>query len=920
MINATILYRCLLYGVLYLTAGGLGIGPVGCQSRRAHDWTPLLRTTDSLMAVGDTTAAIEIIRQFTQDDNQTAGKADTAGVAIMERLAGQVEEAGDLRLAEQLYTLALGETGSSKHHSALDRANLQQQLGQIYVQIGQFDKGEALFDSVLMTRRLLLGERQIEYASVMKDLGALCSAKGDVTEALNWFGQALAIYHDANMAESPEVGVLLGMAGNPLTALAQNDSAEAAYARSIHILERYHPKYAYQYSAAVLNLAALYADLGQSDSALQYYNQALDVVTGTYGSRHPRAAIILSGIGTLEFDNGNWPEAEDKFRKAIALYESRGAAEVAWADCEYNLGNLFFRQQKFDSAEVHATRALALFEQTVGADHPDMGEIHALLAQIHGGRGEWAEARREDQLGFSICRNQFLTHYASLSEPDARRFATAFQEQTSYYLTTLIRSQDMRVDTCRELGTLLLLSKGLVQDGAFARRRLIGKDEDTATKTIVDSLQQLRVRIAHLSTYMSQAKGSTGLQQELEILKAQSAGVETELATRNPIHREYVDVPIDSVQAALERLPRGSNVLDYFVYDKIDLNDEHEPHYLVSVYCDTGFVTCADLGAAKTIERRVREYRTYLENPRAATGKQVVAASRALCNMVWAPIAKYLDDATMLYICPDGELNLVSFAGLCGDDERFLIEQFPIHYLSSPRDLAHHENEGVSGKGMIVVGDPDYGGALPKLSHAGEEVRTVANAWQSVYAEPLTVMTGGQASEREFRKVCTGVRAMYFAAHSTDALKPSASAKEDDDTDILPNGILLSEFRGLTPDADTDNDGLLAAEEILGLDLRGTELVVLSTCESGGGKVVRGEGVYGLRRAFQMAGAQTVISTLWPVDDRSTAELMKYGLFDGKEGYPQALQRACLERIKELRAEGETANPFSWAAFVSAGR
>ncbi len=884
----------------------------GCQSRETRDWFSVLKTCDSLAAAGDTAAALDVVQALLLDSR--VARADTSLIVVVDTLAARMKQAGNFNLAVALYYRALQLPIETSGPAKLRRAQSQTRLGSILVDLGRFPEASAVLDSARAAFETLPATTHPAYAGMLDATATLHYSSGNYPEALKWHKQALSV-HSRIASDDILIGSTWANLGNTWTALAQPDSAEAAYLHAISILERHRPESDYRYLSTLINLANHYADLEQYDDALENYYRALEIVNTRFSPTHPRAAAILIGIASVEFYRDNWDSAEARFRQALAIYEHRGIKEPAVADCEFNLGNLFYYRQQYDSAETHARRSLQILEETIGAGQS--GSAHGLLAQIYAAQGESHNARREDSTGFAISRNKFLTHYSSLSEDDALRFAAGFRHQTSYYLTTQLASRDMLPDTSEQLAATLLLAKGLVQDGAFARQRMLRDDADLTLRAKLDSLHALRIRTAHLAAYMSQLRPSQSLQAELRDLKAHSARLENEIAAQNPVHRDYVDVPADSVYAALHRLAPGSFVLDYFVFDSMSVDDRADPHYVVAVFNDTGFVACVSLGPAKTIDRRVRMYRDYLESPRVAAAEQIHAASRSLYEAVWSPVMPFLNDARLVFVCPDGELNRVSFAGLSPDDKSFLIERFPIHYLSSPRDLTRRSQKQGNGKGMIVLGDPDYGGMLPPLSHAGNEVRAVAATWQTAFAEPIQLLIGAQAGERNFRGAFSRARVLYVAAHSTEALKSNVTP--DSLADAIPNGILLAEFRGLNDSTLTDHDGLLSAEEILALDFTGTDLVVLSTCESGGGRLIQGEGVHGLRRAFQMAGVSTVISSLWPVDDRSTAELMKHGLFSPTAPYPETLRDACLARIQELRAAGESPNPFLWAAFISDG-
>jgi len=158
----------------------------------------------------------------------------------------------------------------------------------------------------------------------------------------------------------------------------------------------------------------------------------------------------------------------------------------------------------------------------------------------------------------------------------------------------------------------------------------------------------------------------------------------------------------------------------------------------------------------------------------------------------------------------------------------------------------------------------------------------------------------------------------YYMA---EACRPE-NAPEDfiGESPLLLSGLFLAgaNLKGKDADSLRVDDGIVTAEEVVGLNLHETQLVVLSACETGLGEVKPGEGVFGLRRAFQMAGAQTVLSALWQVDDKSTAELMG-GLFATNDPLPETLRRLQLEQIQRRRANNQPDHPFFWAAFIATG-
>jgi len=220
---------------------------------------------------------------------------------------------------------------------------------------------------------------------------------------------------------------------------------------------------------------------------------------------------------------------------------------------------------------------------------------------------------------------------------------------------------------------------------------------------------------------------------------------------------------------------------------------------------------------------------------------------------------------------------------------------------------------------------------LARLAGARAEVVKVAELWKSVGAESSLALTGAAASEANFKRLAHGHRMIHIATHGF-FLQPDCPSRHHGnesatatrvvkDNPLLLTGLCLAganrhrELAGLP----AGEDGILTAEEVCSLDLRGTDWVILSSCESGLGRVVTGEGVYGLRRSFLMAGARTVFSTLWQIPDRGTGETIRALYGNTRRNIPRLLQEASRSAISNLRKRGQPDHPYNWAAFIAIG-
>jgi CHAT domain-containing protein len=366
-----------------------------------------------------------------------------------------------------------------------------------------------------------------------------------------------------------------------------------------------------------------------------------------------------------------------------------------------------------------------------------------------------------------------------------------------------------------------------------------------------------------------------------------------------------------------------------------------------------------DLGPAKEIDEAVAALRQALRDPRA----DVRQAARALDEKVMQPLRALTGDATQLLVSPDGALNLVPMEALIDGQGRYLIERYAISYLSSGRDLLRMQVARQSKSGPLVVADPFFGepglGRVATADRAqalspGGKRRSITTGedLSSVYFAPLggtaqeaqaikmsfpeaTVLTARQATKAALKQADAPL-ILHIATHgfflqdeAAGAASPAGESTSGTraihasvkiENPLLRSGLALAGANLSNGGNDTkggNDDGILTALEASGLNLWGTKLVTLSACDTGVGEVKNGEGVYGLRRAFVLAGAETLVMTLWPVSDYVTREVMTAyytGLKQGL-GRREALRQAQLAMLKR-QGRG---HPFYWASFIQSG-
>ena len=404
------------------------------------------------------------------------------------------------------------------------------------------------------------------------------------------------------------------------------------------------------------------------------------------------------------------------------------------------------------------------------------------------------------------------------------------------------------------------------------------------------------------------------------------------------------------------------------------------PHYAAWVIppAGRGEVRLIDLGAADVIEADVAAVRRAIQPDLAALrerGEPAIETAlrpslEALADRVLRPLLPHIGDAKRWVLSPDAALWLVPWAALPLEKDRSAIEDHPIHYVVSGRDLAQAATPPAAGQALVMA-DPDYDldpaavqqaarqvlrgraapptelalrglsrsfqlGSVPRLAGTATEAKAIEPKLRA-YAGVAPIVYTDRGRWRRSSRPSSGRASSCSAPTASSSrtstrspgamrgccLKPGARApSRSSSRRTRCCGAACCWPAATARRPATGEDGVLTGLEIVGTDLRGTELVVLSACETGLGAVRNGEGVAGLRQAFQLAGAETVVATLWQVPDKDSARLMA-AFFDNLaagQGKAEALRQAQLAQIESRRKRYGAAHPFFWAAYTLTGQ
>jgi CHAT domain-containing protein/Tfp pilus assembly protein PilF len=904
-------------------------------------------------------------------DDPKAKEAFERALAIAER-----EKAPPGSLARQLHNLALVTKASGDLDEARDmyeralllmeeaRGPEHPQLAQILGQYAQLlhDQGELVEARRAHERALEILEkahgpdhRLVAYNRA--NLGEAFWSLGDRAAARRELERSLDTLERVAGEESWGVEYVLRQLGSLLGEMGETTMAREHLERAL-AMER-HRKGPDVGAGTLIRLAKLPDSQGDLDEVRRLHEKALASREKTWGPDHPDVAESLVSLAKLHRDSGDPEFARPLLQRALKIQQdSFGPLHPAVGRTEISLAELHWTLGDHIAALEGALRGEEIVRNHLELTMRSLSERRAL--------GFAADRASGIDLALSVALG------ASSTEAVTRAWDAVIRSRAVVLdeMATRHRSVGLRGDA--EVARLS-------SDLARARARLAhfvvrGPDSDhperyrpTIERAILEKEQAERALAEKSKPFRDElARGRAGWAEIVEAIPSGSAFVAFVRYDRSAV---VIGKKDDSSVRTLEITPSYAALLRPIEGEPsiIPLGAARTIDPLVSAWRKAARTKPpAARPAARRAELRYRE------------------AGEALRRAIWDPVSGKLGTTRRVFVVPAGAIHLVNLATLPVRNDRYLVESGPaLHILSAERDLVRAADRKSPGKSLLAIGAPDFdiapgppavAGTTPEVASliawtgelsaeeayrgapascesfreqrfaplpaSRDEVEEIAGLWgahlggKRKHGSAIT-LTGPSAHEATFKRLAPGQRVIHLATHGfflgggcRSALDPPAargtgpaSGIAIGDNPLLLSGLALAGINRRDDAGGDLEDGVLTAEEIASLDLRGVEWVVLSACETGLGEVRPREGVLGLRRAFRVAGAGSLIMSLWSVQDEAAREWMRnlYGSRSDGQSTIDAVRRASVEMINTRRRRGRSTHPFYWGAFMAAG-
>jgi CHAT domain-containing protein/Tfp pilus assembly protein PilF len=723
------------------------------------------------------------------------------------------------------------------------------------------------------------------------------------------------------------------------------------------------------------NLGRVYRKMGKYDDALNLSMSSLDYRIKQYGPNDARVSPALSSVACILSDLKKHEEAEKIFRRVLAINDriqgiDRDVATLA------NLSLELMHLGQLDEAEKLRVKVIKRSEELWGAKSASSSAGRCRLAVIKRCRGEWPEATSLMYQGMKDRRPAVVQAARGLTESEQ---LTSLQDFAGDDLSDALSvgfAGRADPDTTAKAAECVFNVKGTLFEVMAERTLLLRDGKLTGKPTLVDDLRDTRRLLTeHLNAPVpADPAGKKSHQQRSRELIEKEEQLSRELGRAGGRDRAAPQwVELETVRKAL---PAGQVLVEVA---KVELRDfankvgpkgqKIEPHYLAWVIpaVGGGDVVALDLGSAVEVETGVakllknlvdfeRAGKSYVDArekldaeklPKPEAEKRVTALlqkllddrrqleetyradSLALSKRILHPLLKAAGGAKTWVVSPDADLWLLPWAALVTPDENYLAESISLRQVVTGRDLlpAPAANPKAQ-QPPLVIADPNYDrGIIDPKNQAGKAKRLRFTRVEASSIEADLMKIAGVApvvkldddATEEVLKTTRSPRILVLCTHGQFG-KIDVTELRPGHGFVYENPLLRCEllFAGCNRKRATNDpteDGALFGLEVLGLDLRETELVYLSACESAQGDVHAGQAAAGLRQAFQLAGARAVVGTLWSVDDKMAAEFSKkfFARVAAGESNAASLAGAQRDQRAELVKTYGFAHPFLWA-------
>jgi len=855
---------------------------------------------------------------------------------ILNSLATVYEEWGKPEKARKYYEVVVSRSkeGDDVSGHGINYISAITNLGNNLITTKQIEKGEALLFEASTLAANIEGEDGPTYLYILNAMGLSYWNAGLSGKAEQIYLRVLDAYERNYGADHVYTADLLVTIGQLYNEIALYDKARIFLKRSMDAYELIYGNenietgYVYNQLGAVAQSEFEFwrqRDINRAWPHLwnmeRNYQKYLEYAERLKGLNSEEYVIALHNVGLVELYKGSYQAANKYFSRVIDIYDS-----LKFDKNDSNYPNFtgsraiaYSRVRDFRNANTYFERSIQYANAVYGENSFNASSYYTSYGIDLWKQHNWKKAADVLRISYKLNLKRledlsFLTD--SQREAFWDSFSLSFDTYKSFLMEYAIADKNLRAD----LFAVILNTKGQLFRANTRWKEKIRSSSDSLVVTTFREWETIKSTLATLSIASDNLKERDSLNARVqkleEFLTAKTAYFGTAAKEKEYTWKD-VKKNLKRDEAAIEIVRMRKRGYPYSLTDSSDVRRPKYPYFgfTDTVYYAALIVTARSkmpeivlLKNGNEMERYGRYYRNMIS---------IGARDTMTYKLLWQPFEKNLKDIKRIYLSVDGIYNTVNVNTLLDPKSgKYLLDEKDITTISTTRDLALASPGKGRNNNAVLIGRPTYEN-LADLPGSQAEIENINDQFLKM-GLTTKVLLSNEASEDNVKKT-KSPKVMHLATHGF--FRPDTENFKSNP--LVKSGLMLAGAKDisqkdrseLNPGNSTE-DGILTAYEAMELDLEGTDLVVLSACETGLGEQRNGEGVYGLQRAFMVAGAESIIMSLWKVDDEATKELMTAFYRKWVSGH----NKAASFKEAQLEVKRKYPNPVYWGGFVMVGK
>ena len=812
----------------------------------------------------------------------------------------------------------------------VNELSAEEELATLYIALGKYSATEEILVNVITQYEKVFGKESRNLINPLVDLSRLKMITGDYTEAekiARWANSIALSIFGLNSTKTAKTFITLSEIN---IALGDYDKAYENISKAIKVEEGHFGREHITVAKSISQQALiLFYQGGFNDKAHRLLEESLDIINKKLGNRNPKYAEELKNLAIVAIAQKNYDEAFNSLELAEKIWISKvGKRNNVNASEIYLLtGDLYYQQFNYAKAKEYYEKAKKLYAKFFNSDHPDYVKVVSKLSKVYYMQGDTNNANKSIIEAIDSYNLFIQKYFPALSEREKTKFWNTIKHDFEFYNTIAITQMAHDPKLVEKMYNNALTTKALLLSSSIKIRQNIMTSGDTV---LINNYSNWLSKKELLTQALSMSDeqliendiNQAALSSEVELLEKQLSEQSTIFSQSSQDKRitwENVRDALSANEVAVEmiRIRYFDHVFtDSVIYALLYVkNDGKKAKPGISL-----------INQGKELEHKFfKVYRNSIIYK---------IEDRFSYEAYWKPLKEIAGEYGTIYLSADGVFNQINLEAIPTGDGKYVLDNSNIILVSNTKEIYFNKIRTRNiqpEKRALMFGNPDFYLSatasnkitdLPGTAREINELKTILrnNGWIAQDYMELA------AQEGEVKNL-DNPKVFHIATHGF--FKPSEDSEAQDNSlevnknkayenPLLRTGLLLSGAGDILDHTETNFNseaGILTAYEAMNLNLDQTELVVLSACETGLGDLQVGEGVYGLQRAFLVAGAKTLIMSMFKVDDDATQMLMvnfyKKWLETGE------MRKSFINAKKEVRNVYK--EPIYWGSFIMIG-